>query len=120
MCETMENKKYSFWVEYSYIYYTYVKIEENVGYMPESDFSCGLFYCTSENLQNEVEERVKKYLKDIEYTNLEVNIKYYYARTDLNELDLALCPKCGSNNTYVKSGMTTDLYVCRHCGYEWR
>ena len=30
------------------------------------------------------------------------------------------CPKCGSHNVSVKSGMMCDLYTCSDCGYESR
>lgn len=30
------------------------------------------------------------------------------------------CPKCGSHDVHVKSGMFTDLYTCNKCGCEWR
>lgn len=30
------------------------------------------------------------------------------------------CPKCGSNNIRIKSGMMADLYTCMNCGFESR
>lgn len=30
------------------------------------------------------------------------------------------CPKCGSEEIYIKSGVTTDLFTCKDCNYEWR
>ncbi len=30
------------------------------------------------------------------------------------------CSKCNSTNIYIKSGLMTDLYVCRDCGHESR
>lgn len=116
----MDKKKATYFVEYSYVYYEYN--EEYKEYMPESDFNCGLFYCTYDEVQNEVEKRVKENLNEIniDYKDLEVGIKNCYFSSDLNQLDLPICPKCGNDDVFVKRGMMTDLFICRKCGYEWR
>ena len=118
----MNKKKATYFIEYSYVYYEYTVIEEVRGYMPISDFNCGLFYCTYDEVQNEVEKRVKEHLNkiNVDYKDLEVNIKNCYLSSDLNQLDLPLCPKCSNEDVFVKRGMMTDLFICRKCGYEWR
>ena len=115
-----KNKKFKYLVEYSYVYYEYTVIDENIGYMPISDFNCGLFYCTYNEIKNEVEKRVKESLneKNIDYKDLEINIKNCCISSDLNQLDLPICPKCGSMDVFVKRGMMADHFICRKCGYE--
>lgn len=80
------------------------------------------FYCSYDEIQNEVEKRVKESLNEInvDYKDLEVGIKNCYFSSDLNQLDLPICPKCGNKDIFVKRGMMTDLFICRKCGYEWR
>lgn len=118
----MSNKKCSYFVEYSFIYYEFITIEEDTGYEPVTDFNCGLFYCTYDEIQKEVENRViENYIpKNIKYKDLKVNIINCYFSSDLNQLDLPKCSKCGNTDIFVKRGMMADLYVCRKCGHEWR
>ena len=36
------------------------------------------------------------------------------------ENDKVICPRCKSDNVYIKCGMFCDLYICNNCGYESR
>lgn len=116
----MDKKKVTYFVEYSYLYYEYN--EDYREYISVSDFNCGLFYCTYDEIQKEVEKREKESLNgiNIDYKDLEVYIISCCISSDLNQLDLPICPKCGNEDVFVKRGMITDSFICRKCDYEWR
>jgi len=52
----------------------------------------------------------------IRKTNYIINMKMIYDK----ENDKVICPRCKSDNVYIKCGMFCDLYICNNCGYESR